>query len=70
MKLTELREMGLTWGEAGKLSKDRDRCQRIVAAYFRWSYNTERKDFGVLLGIWLCYADRANQDEAGLLTIP
>ena len=29
---TELRENGLTRGEAGKLTKDRDRWQRIVAA--------------------------------------
>ena len=29
---TELREMGLTWGEAGKVAKDRDRWHRIVAA--------------------------------------
>ena len=29
---TELREIGLTWGEAGKVEKDRDRWRRIVAA--------------------------------------
>ena len=29
---TELREMGLTWSEAGKVGKDRDRWRRIVAA--------------------------------------
>ena len=28
---TELREMGLAWGEAGKVAKDRDRWRRVVA---------------------------------------
>ena len=31
---TDLREMDLTWGEAGKVAKNRDRWRRIGAALF------------------------------------